>query len=107
MRTRTTIWWPTTTKETTSTVDIGFHYVATDSSGIPLDYDGDGLPDYYEDQNGDGFAQITETDWEDQDTDNDGVNDFLEGVQGRDPLINNTSSDSMNQNQLRVFTPLK
>jgi hypothetical protein len=38
-----------------STVDIGFHYVATDSSGNPLDSDGDGIPDYREDSNGNGI----------------------------------------------------
>lgn len=33
-------------------VTIGFHYVATDASGIPLDTTGGGIPDYYEDLNG-------------------------------------------------------
>ncbi|MGC8988754.1 MAG: hypothetical protein ACP5MD_01395, partial [Verrucomicrobiia bacterium] len=51
------------TKETTSTVDIGFHYVATDSNGNPQDYDGDGLPDYFEDWNGNGTVDAGEADW--------------------------------------------
>ena len=51
-------------KETNSTVDIGFHYVATDANGTPLDYDGDGVPDYLEDANGDGSASSGETDWQ-------------------------------------------
>jgi len=50
-------------KETNSIVDIGFHYVATDANGTPLDYDGDGLPDYIEDSNGNGSVDSGETDW--------------------------------------------
>src|SRR5205814_10672243 len=44
------------TKETNSVVDSGFHYVAVDGSGAPLDSDGDGIPDYLEDANGNGSA---------------------------------------------------
>lgn len=55
------------TKEATSPVDIGFHYVATDGSGIPLDYDSDGIPDYLEDANGNGAVDSGETDWQDED----------------------------------------
>lgn len=40
--------------EGTNTVSIGFHYVATDANGVPLDTTGDGLPDYVKDGNGDG-----------------------------------------------------
>jgi hypothetical protein len=52
------------TKETTTTVDIGHHYVATDGNGVPLDYDGDGVPDYWEDRNGNGSVDSGETDWQ-------------------------------------------
>lgn len=38
-----------------STVDIGYHYVATDAYGNPLDTDGDGIADYLEDANGNGL----------------------------------------------------
>jgi hypothetical protein len=41
-------------KEGNSTVDLGYHYVAVDANGNPLDTDGDGIPDYLEDVNGDG-----------------------------------------------------
>ncbi len=51
------------TKETNSVVDIGFHYVATDSNGLPLDNDGDGAPDYLEDKNGNGTADSGENSW--------------------------------------------
>ncbi|MBI2927416.1 MAG: hypothetical protein HYY24_17100 [Verrucomicrobia bacterium] len=51
-------------KETTGTVDIGYHYVAANGSNQPNDYDGDGLPDYLEDRNGNGSADSGETDWQ-------------------------------------------
>lgn len=35
-------------------VDIGYHYVALDANGNPIDSDGDGIPNYIEDSNGDG-----------------------------------------------------
>jgi hypothetical protein len=41
--------------ETNSIVTIGYHYVATDAYGNPLDTNGDGIPDYIEDSNGDGI----------------------------------------------------
>jgi hypothetical protein len=52
------------TKETTSTVDIGYHYVALDGNGKPDDYDSDGIPDYLEDANGNGVVDSGETDWQ-------------------------------------------
>ncbi|MBI3413927.1 MAG: hypothetical protein HY043_01195, partial [Verrucomicrobia bacterium] len=63
-------------KETNSTVDIGFHYVATtgSSSTTLVDTDADGAPDYWEDKNGNGTFDTTsngnggftttETDWQ-------------------------------------------
>lgn len=50
-------------KETTSQVDIGYHYVEVDGNGRPLDYDSDGTPDYLEDANGNGSVESGETDW--------------------------------------------
>ena len=41
--------------EGNSIVDIGYHYVATDAYGNPLDTNGDGVPDYLEDTNGNGI----------------------------------------------------
>jgi hypothetical protein len=72
-------------KETNSVVDIGMHYVAVDGNGRPVDTDGDGLPDYLEDANGNGTADSGETNWQQYNSQN-----GLTGSPG-----------------LRVFTPLK
>jgi hypothetical protein len=50
--------------EGANTVSIGCHYVATGSYGNPLDTDGDGIPDYLEDANGNGWVDSGETDWQ-------------------------------------------
>lgn len=47
----------------TNIVTIGYHYVATDTNGNPLDSNGDGIPDYLEDANGDGLVDDGETNW--------------------------------------------
>ena len=49
--------------ETNSVVDIGYHYVATDAYGNPLDTNGDGIPDYLEDVNGNGLVDSGEIGW--------------------------------------------
>jgi hypothetical protein len=41
-------------KEMNSPVSIGYHYVATDAYGNPIDSNGDGIPDYLEDAGGNG-----------------------------------------------------
>jgi hypothetical protein len=52
-------------KETNSVVDIGYHYVALNSSGQPIDTDGDGTEDYLEDSNGDGaYAAGDRSNWQ-------------------------------------------
>lgn len=50
-------------KETNSTVDIGYHYVAVDGNGNPIDTNGDGTADYLEDANGNGQMDNGETNW--------------------------------------------
>ncbi len=49
--------------DTPSTVDIGFHYVGVDASNAPRDDDGDGLPNWLEDSNGDGDVDSGEGNW--------------------------------------------
>jgi hypothetical protein len=49
--------------EGTNTVSIGFHYVAVGSNGLPLDTNGDGIPDYLEDANGNGVVDSGEINW--------------------------------------------
>ena len=54
------------TPEGSSTVDLGFHYLALDASGNSLDADGDGSADYIEDSNGNGVFDGGDTsDWTD------------------------------------------
>ena len=70
--------------ETNAIVDIGYHYVATDTNGIPLDSNGDGIADYLEDANGDGIFDAGDLgDWQ--------ISPY--GLNGG--------------NGLQVFTPLK
>jgi hypothetical protein len=49
--------------EGTNIVSIGYHYVATDAYGNPLDSNGDGIPDYLEDANGNGIVDNGEANW--------------------------------------------
>jgi len=56
------------TKEAETTVDIGFHYLALGpgaDAGLPQDTDADGVADYLEDTNGNGRADSGETNWRD------------------------------------------
>ena len=97
-------------KEAGSRVDIGLHYVALNASGSPLDLDTptpDGIPDYLEDQNGDGLCNAGETDWTSTDSDGDGLNDYLEMVRGMNPLDADSEPDTTDLTGLRVYTPLK
>ena len=57
-------------KEQTTRLDLGRHYVAVDTNGKPIDTDGDGVPDYWEDRNGDGAATGDATSWQAYDSAN-------------------------------------
>ena len=95
------------TKEATSLVDIGFRYIAVNSGGSPIDTDGDGWADWWEDLDGDGALDSSETDWLNTDSDSDGVNDYLELLLGRSPLVAGTTNDFNGTLNLRVYTPLR
>jgi len=73
------------TKEAFTPVDVGFHYVAVDGNGNPIDTNGDTIPDYLEDANGDGYADNGETDW----------------------MIMLTDPRNIGPTGLQVYTPLK
>jgi hypothetical protein len=51
------------TKEGISPVDIGYHYVATDQSGNPLETLTNNMPDYLVDADGDGLLDSWEMSW--------------------------------------------
>jgi len=68
-------------KEAASRLDIGFHYVALNASGKPIDTDTDELSDYLEDSNGNGVYNSGDfSDWLDAlaDADADGLPDAWE-----------------------------
>ncbi len=93
-------------KETNSVVDIGPHWVALNANGELFDYDGDSVPDYYEDFNGNGSYDSGELNWQNKHTDGDDVEDGVELLQGRNPN-GGVLTDTNNTLNLRVFTPLK
>jgi len=73
-------------KEAGTIVDIGFHYVAVDpNTGQPYDTDGDGVPDYLEDTNGNGNGADDLTSWQ----------------------VYNSPNGLVSGSGLQVFTPLK
>ena len=83
-------------KEATSIVDIGLHYVGMEAVGQPVDSDGDGLPDYLEDRNGNGNVDAGETSFTDSDSDDDALSDFGElYTYNSDPLDEDSLSSGV------------
>jgi hypothetical protein len=92
-------------KEASTQVDIGFHYAtANTSTGQPADTDGEGLPDYFEDANGDGVVQATETNPASVDTDGDGISDAAEVAYGLNPSNPDTDGNGIPDGQQHVST---
>ncbi|MHB1309084.1 MAG: hypothetical protein ACYC23_18555, partial [Limisphaerales bacterium] len=81
-------------KEGNTQVDIGFHYVAF-CGGTPCDTDSDGLGDVSEDWDGDGLVDAGESNWQDPDSDDDGLPDGAEVVGGTDPTNPDTDYDGL------------
>jgi hypothetical protein len=88
-------------KETNGRLDIGYHYVAVDAYDNPYDSDGDGIPDYIEDANGNGVydALVDPSDFTQSDTDFDGLNDFQELLHGTNQKNPDTDNDGRTDGQ--------
>jgi hypothetical protein len=86
-------------KEGNTTNDIGFHYVAVDTNGLPVDTDGDGLPDYFEDRNGNGnYDSGTDlSDWQNAYTFTNGLNDLQNYELTFNVLVNDPMKDYGNE----------
>jgi hypothetical protein len=78
--------------DTPATVDIGFHYVAC-ANGLPVDTDGDGLPDWYEDVNGNGNGADDATDWTNAHTAGNSYNDLQKLELTGNFLVNDPAQD--------------
>jgi hypothetical protein len=92
--------------------NIGLHYIAA-TNGVPIDTDGDGIPDYVENWHGDGNYSAhtdTETDWQNPmtdgvtpdpystiydniDLDGDGLTGAAERILGTNPLLSDNPLD--------------
>jgi hypothetical protein len=81
-------------------VDLGFHYVAVNPSGKPIDSDADGLPDALEDRNGNDTQDSGETLYGDPDTDNDDIWDGSELALGLDPFVNQAANSELRRNYI-------
>jgi hypothetical protein len=91
-------------KETNSVVDIGYHYVAV-TNGVPISSDGDGVPDYLKDVNGNGLYDSGSEliSWLTY-----GANDYSLYVEGRNLGVTNAPiADTANVLGLQVYTPLQ
>ncbi len=89
-------------------LDIGRHHVATDAAGNPLDFDGDSLPDWYENRSGSGVYGAGDiADWLNAYTSTNGLNDLqnwelASNVQVNDPM-QDIGTDQNTQNETAVL----
>ena len=93
-------------REGSSALDIGFHYVANSelyradngklhATQKVCDVDGDGLPDYAEDYDGDGVFESPESSWLATDGDYDNLLDGEEIAWGTNPAVADTDGDGI------------
>jgi hypothetical protein len=88
-------------KEGASQVDIGLHWVAINtSSGLSVDTDGDGIPDFLEDANGNGLVEAAECSMLLVDTDGDGLTDMEEVAFGFDPTSSGSPGTANQRNYI-------
>jgi hypothetical protein len=90
---------PGQSPESSSVVDIGFHYLAVDASGRVLDSDGDGLEDYLEDDNGNGTIDAWESSPLAGDSDADGLSDAQEARFGLNARLADSDGDGVSDGQ--------
>jgi hypothetical protein len=94
-------------KETNSVLDIGYHYVAFSTNGLPISTSGDGLGDYFKDSNGDGIYNVGDLgNWRTNDTCGDGISDYIKYIEGRNLNVK-AVLDTNGVIGLQVYTPLK
>lgn len=95
------------TKETNSTVDIGLHYVALATDGLPADTDGEGLSDYFEDSNGNGLFDGNEVyNWTNAYTLTNGLNDLQNYQLTFNVLVNDPAQDLGNEQNTQSETTM-
>jgi hypothetical protein len=93
-------------RETNSVVDFGYHYVAVDSSGLPISTSGDTIGDYLKDSNGSGTYDDGDIgNFTTNDTCGDGISDFVKFIQGRNLNVRGVN-DTNGLTNLKVYTPL-
>jgi hypothetical protein len=84
-------------KETNSVVDIGYHYMALNGYNQPIDTDGDLVPDWQEDVNGNGTVDAGESSWTavTSDNDGDGLTNSQEINLGTNPVRKDTDGNGV------------
>jgi hypothetical protein len=93
-------------KEGNTPLDRSYHYVACDTSGIPVSTGGDGLADYLKDSNGDGLYGAGDIgNWKTNDTCGDGITDYVKFLEGRNLNVK-AVGDTNGVIRLQIHTPL-
>jgi hypothetical protein len=101
-------------KETNSIVDLGYHYVAVNSNGIPIDTISNGIPDYLEDSTNNGLPSSWLTEYfgtvdisSNADYDASGMTVLQDYQQGLDPNVITFNLSVINQYVKTGSVPLQ